>query len=48
MKPKDNDGLWKNIQVVKRDSEIPGKANYCLVSFIRLMYFTSKSIPLFI
>lgn len=45
MKSKNNEYLWKNIQVVKRDSEIPGKADYCLVSFIVSFILHLKASP---
>lgn len=45
MKSKNNEDLWKNIQVVKRDSEIPGKADYCLVSFIVSFILHLKASP---
>lgn len=34
LKSKESEGLWKNIRVANRGSEIPGKANDCLVPYV--------------
>ena len=38
LKSKDNEGLWKNVRVAVRGSEIPRKANYCLVPYVSFAF----------